>query len=245
MNSTRWRQGSHPRTIAGLAAVLLAWAVAGCRTPKYVSYASPAKDFSCEVPWGWTIVVDPAGSDYANVTFVGPFEPDFYRATPSLSVRWHAHNAPHRLPDGTYESYASHEDYVRQMLLDVYGPEAYTRAGSDRDQAAAAAKGVTLPESSRIKVSGVEGFYFVVYHTIPAPAGQIYGVVRSDTGERKIRQRHAYVILPMTNGFYVLVYPATRDGFEKHKPAFFHLVNTFRALKAGPAGAVVPQAPKT
>ncbi|MBI4385882.1 MAG: hypothetical protein HY551_00720 [Elusimicrobia bacterium] len=215
-----------------LAALLIA---AGCRSPKYAQYASRAGDFVCEVPWGWSVAADVAGGDYANITFTGPLEPDFFRGVPSLSVRWHRANTPHRLPDGTYEMYASADDFIRQMMRDVYGAQAQIWAGADRDIRQAQGEGRPLAHSQRIKVSDREATYFVVFRTLKAPEGKTYGVIRSDSGERAVLQRHGYAVVPVRGGFYALVYPATRDGFEKYRPAFFRLLNTFRLLKEGPA----------
>lgn len=223
---------------ARLLALALAFLPAACRPPKYVKFISPFKDFTCEVPWGWAVYLDSAGSDYASVTFAGPLEPEFLRGTPSLAIRWYAYSAPHRLPDGTMELYTSPEDFTRQMLTQVYGPEAYTKAGSDFDQQVALSKNAILPDESTIRVSAAPATHYVVYRTAPAPKGANLGVVMDDKGNTVVRQRHAYVLLPMKTGFYVFVYPATRDGFEKFKPAFFQMVNTFKLAKEGPAGPV-------
>lgn len=219
----------------GVATLLL---LSACQPPKYVRFISPYKDFVCEVPWGWAVYLDGAGSDYTSATFTGPLEPEFFRGTPSLSVRWYAYNAAHRMPGGTAESYRSTDDFTRQMLTDVYGPDGYIKAGGDFDQQRAASQGNLLPDISTITVSAASGAHYVVYRTIPAPKGANLGVVQDGKGGSVIRQRHAYVLVPMRGGFYVVTYPATREGFEKYKPAFFHLVNTFKLMKEGPAGPV-------
>ena len=54
---------------------------------------------------------------------------------------------------------------------------------------------------------------------------------------------HAYVLLPMRRGFYVIVYPATRDGYALYEPQFNQLVNSFTPLKEGPDGAALAAAP--
>ncbi|MBI4422602.1 MAG: hypothetical protein HY554_02680 [Elusimicrobia bacterium] len=208
----------------------------GCEAPRFVRFVSPYKDFTCDVPWGWAVYLDSAGSDYANATFTGPLDPDFFRGTPSLSVRWYAYGAPHRLPDGSYETYASTADFSRQMLRYVYGSKAYTKAGADFDQQLSASKGVALADASRVKAGGAEATHFVVYNTLPAPAGMTLGVVQDQERNSVVRQRHAYVLVPMRGGFYALIYPATREGFEKHKTSFFHLIKSLKILKEGPAG---------
>lgn len=231
MDPVRPRGGPIAR---GLASALLL--LPGCSAPKYSRFDSPFADFRCEVPWGWRAIVDSAGSDYVNVTFTGPLEPDFFRGVPSLGVRWYRRNAPHRLPDGSYEQYASAQDFMDQMLREVYGPDARAWAGADKDVREALSRSEKLPGSRRIGVSGREAVYFVVFRGLPAPKGHAYGVVRDDLGNRAVLQRHAYALLPLNGGFYVLTYPATREGFERYRPAFFHLVNTFVLLKDGPAG---------
>lgn len=222
--------------IRALLAAGVALLVVGCQPPKYVRFVSPYKDFVCDVPWGWAVYLDSAGSDYTSATFTGPLEPDFYRGTPSLSIRWYAHYAPHAVPGGVVEIYSSTDDFTRQMLREVYGPDGYIKAAADLEQQAAASRGQLLPDSARVKVSAIEGAHYVVYRTVPAPQGTNLGVVQDDSGNAVVRQRHAYVLVPRKNGFYVIVYPATREGFEKYKPAFNQLVNTFKLLKDGPAG---------
>src|SRR5258708_1552570 len=85
-----------------------AWLLAaGClRAAKYSHYASPFKDFVCDVPAEWPVVLDSPGKDYYQIVFAGPFEPSFFHGVPSLSVRWYRHNAPHRLPNRSYEMYS-------------------------------------------------------------------------------------------------------------------------------------------
>lgn len=224
-----------------------AWLLAsGCvRTPKYSHYVSPFKDFVCEVPTGWSVVREGSRKDYYELLFVGPFEPSFYHGVPSLSVRWYRINAPHRLPDGTYEIYSSYQDFMNQMLRDVYGPDGYYKGGSDKEQEAAAARGEELPDYQRIKVPDdkhvkagekqVLGFYFVAYHDAPAGKDEKDGVRSDDQGHCIVRERHGYIVLPVRGGFYLLTYPATSDGFEKYRPEFFQMINTFRLVRAGPA----------
>lgn len=232
------RRGDPPLIRIWLGAFFLAAAFCeGCRSPRYVPYTSLYRDFGCEIPYGWTILLDSAGTDYTNVTFTGPFDPDFFRGTPSFSIRWYRAYAPHRLPDATYEMYGSAEDFRNQMLRDVYGPSTETWAGPDPDLKKSLAEGRPFPSAQRISISGKEASYFVVYRTLPAPTGHVFGVVRDEAGNRAVLQRHAYALLPRDSGFYVIVYPATRDGFAKHQPAFFHLLNTFKVFKGGPAGS--------
>lgn len=226
------------RARASIGVALSLFALSACQPPKYVKFISPYKDYVCEVPWGWAVYLDSAGSDYTSATFTGPLEPDFYRGTPSLSIRWYAYNAPHTLLDETPESYGSVEDFTRQMLYDVYAPDGYTKAESDFDQQLAASRGEAVPDVKRVSVSGAPSTHYVVYRTMPAPKGVNLGVVHDGKGNAVIRQRHAYVLVPRNSGFYVITYPATREGYEKYKTSFNHLVKSFKLLKEGPAGPV-------
>ena len=70
-----------------LSAVLVLALVAGCSPPKYATYESINKDFSASVPWGWQVMTDQQDYDFAQATFIGPFDGDFYLGAPSLSVR--------------------------------------------------------------------------------------------------------------------------------------------------------------
>jgi hypothetical protein len=187
--------------VAGLLSALVL-ASSACKAPKYVRYVSPFQDFTCEVPWGWAVYLDSAGSDYTSATFTGPLEPEFLRGIPSLTVRWYSYNAPHKLPDGSYETYSSVEDFTRQMLRDVYGPDAYTKAGSDYDQALAASKEppMAVADQNTIRVSGAPATFYIVYRTAAAPPGANVGVVQDAQGNSVVRQRHAYVLLPMQIG---------------------------------------------
>lgn len=212
----------------------------GCKPPKYVRYSSPFGDYAVDVPWGWSVFMDSSGWDYTNVTFTGPLEPEFYKGLPSLSIRWYATRVPHRLPDGNYESYQSAEDYTRQMLRDVYGPDAVTHAGADKEARAELNKNAILPPFKRVKMSNWGGTFYVVWRSMPAPEGEVMGVTASaQDGRKAVIQRHAYAVLPMDNGFYVLTYPATRDGYEKWVAAFNQMVNSFRVVKDGPNGPAI------
>ncbi len=214
----------------------LALALGSC-APKSVPYLSRQGDFSCRVPWGWSIYAEGDEVDYTNVTFTGPFDPAFYRGKPSISVRWYSHNAPHWIRGGVRESYASYQDFIDQMMRDVYGPEAYMKAGPDAEQDKALAQGRLLPDKSLISVSGWQGYHFVVYNNLyPRGAFMSMGLVKDERGVPVVRQRHGYVILPMNTGFYVLVYPATRDGYDRYKSHFYQMIKSFKLLKEGPAG---------
>lgn len=196
---------------------------AACKPPKYIQYYSESGDFSTEVPWGWSVYLDRQADDYYNYTFVGPFEPDFHRGVPTLQVRWYGKDRIHSLPDGALEAYTGPEDFVAKTLRDVYGPER-----------------VMVQEPHKVAVSGWEATHFVVVSPMEVPATMTFGVSMDRAGKQNVVLRqHAYVVVPMDTGFYVLIYPATRAGFPKYEDRFNALVNKFKTLKDGPAGPKV------
>ncbi|MFH1725078.1 MAG: hypothetical protein ABII00_10720 [Elusimicrobiota bacterium] len=197
--------------------------VSACNPPKYVRYSSEFGDFVAQVPWGWSVYLDESGSVHYGYTFVGPFEPDFFRGVPTLNIRWYAYNKYHRLPHGRSDIFFSHEDYIRETLREVYGPDRYLEQ-----------------PVHRVAVSGWEGSHFVVVSPVEVPPDTRFGVSLERDGDKVVVLRqHAYVVLPMDSGFYVMIYPATRGGYGKYLDRFNHLVNTFRVIKDGPAGEPV------
>ena len=94
-----------------------------------------------------------------------------------------------------------------------------------------------IQKPHRIAVSGWEGTHFIVESLVSVPKTYNYAVLVDPTGTKAgVVRHHAYVILPMDNGFYVLVYPGTRGGYDRYAKQFNHLVNTFSVLTDGPAG---------
>lgn len=207
------------KLLSTLALGVLVFAAA-CKPPKYIQYMSESGDFSTEVPWGWSVYLDRQGDDYYNYTFVGPFEPEFHRGVPTLQVRWYGKDRVHALADGALETYASPEDFIAKTLRDVYGPE---RAMTQ--------------EPHRISVAGWEATHFVVVAAMAVPSTMTFGVSSDKAGKASVVLRqHAYAVVPMDTGFYVLIYPATRAGYAKYEERFNNLVNKFRTLKDGPGG---------
>ncbi|MFA6030464.1 MAG: hypothetical protein WC969_11465 [Elusimicrobiota bacterium] len=200
-------------------AAVFALAFAACKPPKYIEYRSAAGDFSCDVPYAWQVFYDEAGSDYNNYTFVGPFDPDFYRGAPSLSVRWYARDSVHPLPLGGEESYRDADDFIAKTLSELYGEQAF----------------LEVPVRD-VQVSGFVAKHFVVSSPMAVGRDTVYGAARDAEGNVAVLRQHAYIVLPMDNGFYVLTYPATRVGFKKHEVLFNALVNTFKVYRDGPAG---------
>jgi hypothetical protein len=201
--------------------------LAGCNPPKYVPYFSPQGDYQVEVPWGWNIIVDSEGTHFTHVNFIGPFDPNFYLGVPSLSVRWYNYNIAHRLPDGLVEIYASADEYIKYLLESVYWP-----------------KYELVHPVHNINMDGgrLTAKHFIVLSATPADPQAVHGIEQDVEANRNINvRRHAYVVVPMTRGFYVLVYPATRQGYSYDEPQFNQLVNSFRPLSEGPGG---PRSPR-
>lgn len=205
----------------------------GCGPPKYVGYASKHGDWKASVPWGWNVMTDEEEGHFKNTTLIGPFEPEFYLGAPSFSVRWHAYGKSHRLRDGLVESYANADDYIAQMLANVYSPEYQLVAGEDYHRLRPVSEVFVSPPSA----SGRKAKHFVVLSPVPVPAGTKWGTsVDPESGRLANVRLHAYTVVPLEKGFYVIVYPATRDAYALYEKQYSHFVNTFTLLKDGPDG---------
>ncbi len=223
-----------------LTAVLLLALAAGCNPPKYAVYEGVNKDFTVSVPWGWQVMTDQQDNDFAQATFIGPFDPDFYLGAPSLSVRWFRRYQPHRLSDGRIEMYGGPDDFIQQMLTQVYGPDHAILDLSDKFTYKESKDGkVTeaIPELT-LQSSGLTAKVFVVVSETPAAANTQWGVfVKKETGKAYVHRKHAYAVVPVESGFYVLTYPATLEGYPNHESKFRGLIGSFMPLTAGPGGA--------
>jgi hypothetical protein len=229
------------RDLAAWAALLTGvLALSACKPPKYSLYTSVQRDFQVDVPWAWEVLVENEGADFSNASFIGPFEPDFYLGAPSFSIRWHKSYYPHRLPKGLLEMYVDADDYISQTLQKVYGPR-YTLLWRDK-------QGVfhpcleDAPCITSVEVSGRQGKHFIVKSAAPAQPGARWGTALDGQGRDINPRQHAYVVVPMSRGFYVLIYPATREGYPKYEKRFNRLVNSFLPLKDGPGGAPLGRA---
>lgn len=198
--------------------------VAGCNPPKYVSYRAVHGDYTVSVPWGWQIVTDQEGDGkaFAHANFIGSFHPSFYLGVPSMSVRWYRHYWPHKMRDGRLEMYADADDFTKQTLEQVYGPD-YE---------------LTTPvKDINLRQSGLQAKLFVVLSRVKVPASTRNGVEEDEeTGDVYNVRQHAYVLVPMGEGFYVLTYPATRGGYGKFDENFNQLASTFLPITRGPGG---------
>lgn len=200
---------------------------AGCNPPKYVSYRSVNGDFTVAAPWGWQVITDQEGDGtaFAHVNFIGPFDPAFHLGVPSMSVRWYRSYWPHKLRDGRLEMYSDGDDFIAQTLAAVYGPEYELK---------------TPVKDIDLRSAGLRAKLFVVLSRVKVPAEMRHGVEEdSETGESYNVRQHAYVVVPMGAGFYVLTYPATRGGYNKFDENFNQLVSSFLPITRGPGGRKV------
>ena len=181
-------------------------------------------------------MTDQQDNDFSQVTFIGPFDPDFYLGAPSLSVRWFGRYRPHRLTDGRLEMYAGSDDFIGQMLKQVYGPE-YVLLTLDGKVSYDNAKRVEIVPEITLKQSGLKAKAFTVESATPAPEANKWGISgQSGTGKSFVLRKHAYVVVPLENGFYVLTYPATERGYENYLDKFAGLMGSFLPRTAGPGG---------
>lgn len=214
---------------------------AGCKPPKYAVYESINKDYSALVPWGWQVMTDQQDNDFSQTTFIGPFDQEFYLGAPSLSVRWFRRYRPHRLPDGRLEMYGGADDFIRQVLTQVYGPEYaildLTEKLSFREDVKGKVSEV-IPEMA-LQSSGLKAKVFIVVSETPAPANTQWGVFTNKDGKNYVHRKHAYAVVPLEDGFYVLTYPATLEGYPNHESKFRGLIGSFMPRTAGPGGSKI------
>ncbi|MBI4679305.1 MAG: hypothetical protein HY748_17155 [Elusimicrobia bacterium] len=205
---------------------------AGCLFPEYYKYTSPFGDFTCEVPYGWSVKTDREEDIFTNVTFIGGFDPDFYLGAPSLSIRWHSSSRIHQLPNGFMEVYSDADDFIRQMLRSVYGPmenkDYFLETPKDRPR-----EGI---REIALRTAMLPAKFFVVTAQIEVPKKWTWGVSVNKEGKTTLIRKHAYALVPMEGGFYVIVYPATMDGYEKYEKQYRMLLGTFKPLRSGPGG---------
>jgi hypothetical protein len=212
------------RTALLLGVALLAGA---CSPPKYAHYTSVKRDWQADVPWAWNIITENDGSTYGNTAVIGPFDPDFYLGAPSFQVRWYSYSSPHKMRDGEYELYSSVDNFIQQTLELTYGVNReFKQPVHDID------------------VAGRNAKHFVVLSSRPAPKWAKWGTsINNADHSVGILREHAYVVLPLTRGFYVLIYPATQAGYKLYEKNFNELVHSFNPLTEGPDGprAVAPK----
>lgn len=206
--------------MAAAAASLLLLLV-GCRPPKYILYRAETGDFEFEAPYAWQVFFERSGDDYYNYTFLGPMDPDFFRGAPSLIIRWYGRNRPAPDPLGGTDYYRDADDYIEKTLKELYGPDLF----------------LEQPVMS-VTVSDLQAKHFVVAAPMPMAIGSHYGGSTDAEGNLMVLRKHAYVVIPMDNGFYVMIYPATQSGYNRYSDRFFKMGNSMKIIKDGPAGPV-------
>ena len=236
-------------------AIFAAAFVAACSPPKYVTYKSVSNDFTVAVPWGWNVLADADYDSFSSVSFIGPFDVDFYLGAPTLSVRWYKPYRPHRLRDGEVEMYANSDDFIKQTLTQVYGRDAIVYGVGFREDGGRALIDKTHPiPTFPLMESGLDAKFFGVLSPVPASRGVTIGTEKDNNGRLVNVRYHEYAIVPIVEdgreqGFYVLCYPATQAGHDKGLDRWRALYNTFHPLTAGPGGPKIrvpgPQAAKS
>jgi len=205
-----------------------------------VNYWSVWRDWSAPVPWGWNIRTEQDKNAFASTNLTGPFAPEFYLGLPSFGVRWYANDSGHTLPDGLVEYYKDGDDFIEQMLSQVYpGHQLVSKFQADRQGKLQPLADPVPGEIDEVAVgpSRRKGRRFIVLHEIPAPRGARYGVLTDPkTGARGIARLHEYVVIQLDTGFYVLVYPATLRGYDVFSKQFHNFVAQFHIAKEGPEG---------
>lgn len=214
---------------------------AACSPPPYASYRSVSRDFTVEAPWGWNVIADADHDSFSQVDFIGPFDKDFYLGAPTLSVRWYKPYVPHALRYGQVEMYSSSDDFIRQMLDQVYGKDALVYGPSSAPLDARTPIDRKAIPRITLKESGLEAKYFAVLSPTPASTGVTIGTVVNDKGRRLNQRYHEYAVVPIDvngreAGFYVLCYPATVGGHDKGMKFFLELIGSFHPYTAGPGG---------
>lgn len=229
--------GPEMRTRALRIIAVAAGLLAACSPPKYSHYRSVSGDWAAYVPYGWDIVADADHDGYAQAQFMGPFDPDFYLGAPSLSVRWYKRYRPHLLRDNTLEMYSDADDFINQMLDQVYGKDSIIYgAGRSDDNERTIIRRPEIPAIT-LRESGLSAKYFAVMSPTPAAPHNKWGVRRNPEDGRLYNVRyHEFAVVPMPSGFYVLCYPATRGGHDKAIKAFDTLIQTFVPYTDGPGG---------
>ncbi|MEK7381714.1 MAG: hypothetical protein AAB262_00325 [Elusimicrobiota bacterium] len=220
------------RLLAVLAVVSTA-----CSAPRDVSYKSVFGDFTASAPWGWSVMTDRDADAFSQVNFIGPFDGDFYLGAPSLSVRWYKRYRPHALRDGRLEMYADADDFFNQTLKQVYGESDSIVYGGKR--ADGGREMIRRPVDIVLRGSGLPAKFFTILSPASAPASNQWGLEQDKEGKSINMRMHAYALVPMEGGFYVICYPATRRGYDKHEERFRALLGSFRPLTAGPGGPKV------
>jgi len=234
-----------------LAAGLLVASIAGCGAPAFTHYHSAFKDYVADLPSGWNVYTDFGvinDGGYAETRFIGPFDGDALFGLPSFSVNWFHNGASHVMRDGTIEKYRNADDFIAQTLTQVYG----YKAGGDQlsfilsvvPDADGRYKDI-IPSPADIPagthtLTGLPIKLFIVRSPVRVASNVRWGVdINNNDGKPYNQRMHAYAVISLPDGFYVLSYPATVRSFPHHFARFTRLVTSFHPLTDGPGGPAI------
>jgi len=195
-------------------------------------YTSKWGDFKTVVPDGWKVGFDFEEKHFTDTNFKSP------DTAYSMAIRWYTRYSTHRLSSGVLEMNGGTDDYIRQTLDVVYGPNAEL-----------------IEQVHDVEVDGLKAKRFVVksrkIERIPNTNPYINSLwgpwdrlgilvgdkIQKDPGE------HVYTLVSSASGIYVLTYYAPQGGYDKYKKEYEQLVASFVRTKDGPGGAHIPGAP--
>ncbi|MBI4348650.1 MAG: hypothetical protein HY553_17560 [Elusimicrobia bacterium] len=202
-----------------LAAVLLV-TLSSCRkTPaplEFVPQRSAFGDFECLVPKGWETESARQGDTYRFSIWLGPEHDGVLWGRPRIVAAWHAAGKTFDKPSGDKGKFDSADDYVKQNLRTVWGPDA---------QFVEPRRPVTVGgrAAERLAVRVEKDAYMALPGARPVSAG----------GERMWR-RDTAVLVPTRSGFYTFVYPAAEKTQPLYAAAFDKFIESLVFLKDSP-----------
>ncbi|MBN2019237.1 MAG: HEAT repeat domain-containing protein [Sedimentisphaerales bacterium] len=177
---------------------------------KSVSYTSMFGNYSVSVPDGWKVTHDFEQYHYTEDNFRHPTEPAF-----NLNIRYYARYATHRLPNGWLEMYADGNDYCSQTINPLSTGNKSAKTIHD------------------VNINGKGSKRFVVTaekHEVKHP-GYLFG---DDVQQLIFPGEHAYTVIPVNSGFYVLTYLAPQGNFKKYEKSYEQMVSSFNLLTEYP-----------
>ncbi|MBI5203222.1 MAG: hypothetical protein HY925_16645 [Elusimicrobia bacterium] len=192
----------------------------GCRERpavlEYVPFRSSFADFECLAPKGWQVESAQEGDSYRVTIFLGPEDPKALWGRPRLVASWHAFGKPFRMSSGETGKYDSADDYLRQTLAKVWGPDPqYVEPKHPVS--------VDGRPAERLVIRVEKDEYMSILGAKPVKAG----------GGRLWR-RDSAVLVPGRSGFYAFVYPAVERSQARYAPAYEKLLESLRFLKESP-----------
>lgn len=202
---------------ASLLLAALVVTLSSCRkqTPpvEFVLYRSPFGDFECLVPKGWENETARQTDVYRFSIWLGPENEQVLWGRPRFVAAWHAVGKAFEKPSGGKGRYDSLEDYVKQNLRTVWGPDA---------QFVEPRRPVTVGgrAAERLALRVEKDAYMALPGARPVRAG----------GGRMWR-RDTAVLVPTRSGFYTFVYPAAEKTQPLYAPAFDKLIESLVFLK--------------